>query len=366
MKFSCTKTHLERAVTIAERFTGKNIALPVLSHILLEAEGNGLVVTATNLEHAVQFRIPAQVARLGKACLPAKIFSSLLQTISDDKVEGDGDKGNLEVRTGLRHSRVNGTNPEDFPIVPKIKGGDMFSVEGGGFSRALGRVLPAVSSSEFRPELAGVYFKIGRDSATIAATDTFRLAEHTIQLAQERTGSPLGFIVPFRAAHEINRVIEGEEGLVSVSLSENQLLIEAGAGKIVSRLIEGNFPEYQSIIPSSFATSAYIPKDDLVAGIRAASIFSSKLQEVTIRISSKQLEIASANSEVGEYRTKYPISASGREAAMSFNWRYLLDGVQAIEDEDLFWGCNQEASPAMLRNKSNTAFTYVVMPIRIA
>jgi DNA polymerase-3 subunit beta len=155
------------------------------------------------------------------------------------------------------------------------------------------------------------------------------------------------------------------DGAVSMVLGDNQLLAESGATRMISRLVEGNFPDYQGIIPADFTTSAHLSRAEITAGVRASGIFSSKLQEATLRLGQKQIEVFSANPEVGEYRTRLAAAINGKDIAMSFNWRYLLDGIQALEEEEIFFGCNQEASPALLRNKSRADFTYVVMPIRV-
>lgn len=365
MKFSCAKVQLERAIGIAERFCGKNSAMPILGNILVEADENALVVTATNLEHAVQFRVPARISKPGKVCVPAKVFSSLLQSLSEDKLEAEAERGNLHLRTEARESRLNGSSTEDFPLIPKIKKTAALTVDSTILARALSRVLPAVSASEFKPELSGVFFRTGRHTLTLCATDTFRLAEHQMPLVKEQEGASVSFIVPHRAAQELIRILEGADATTSLILGDNQLLAESGNGRMISRLVEGNFPEYQAIIPANFSTSAYLQRGEIMAGVRASSIFTSKLQEVTLRLGPKQIEVAAANPEVGEYRTRYGAALNGKEIAMSFNWRYLLDGIQALEDDEVFFGCNQESSPALLRNKSRADFTYVVMPIRL-
>jgi len=366
MKFSCIKPDLEHLVGIAERFCGRNSTMPILGHILLEAQDSTLTVTATNLEHAVQLWLPARVPKPGRVSVPAKILSFFLQSLGDDKIEAEAERGNLHLHTPSRDGRVNGSNPEEFPLIPKIKKTDSFKVGTGALSRALGRILPAVSVSEFKPELGGVFFRAGKDNLTLCATDTFRLAECTLPLARERLGQqPVSFILPQRPAQELTRILEQGPEDASFSVGENQILIEIGSGSVVSRLIEGNFPEYRTIIPAEFSTSSYLEREDLVRGVRASSIFASKMQEVKIGLGSGQVEISSSNPEVGEYHTKCPASLNGREITMNFNWRYLLDGLQSMEDEQIFFGCNQESSPALFRNKSHTNFAYVVMPIRV-
>lgn len=365
MKFSCATSDFTRAAGIAERFTGKNIALPVLSQVLIEADADSVSVTGTNLEHALVWRVPARVSQKGKVCVPAKTLSSLLQSFGDEEVRAEEDKGSLRLSTKEREGKVNGIAADEFPLVPAVKKIQSFSVNAEVFSRSIARVLPAVSSSEFKPELTGICLRVEGDAITLAATDTFRLGECVITEKSSGAKEQISCIVPERTAQELARILDGETGKVVMSFGENQTVIECGNGKVVSRLIEGNFPDYRAIIPARFATSAYVKKDDLIAAVRSASIFASKLQEVTMRFSSAGLEIVAANPDVGDYRTVCPASVTGKDIAMSFNWRYVMDGIQQLEDEEIFFGCNQESSPALLRNKSHQACTYVVMPIRL-
>ncbi|MBI3631214.1 MAG: DNA polymerase III subunit beta [Candidatus Sungbacteria bacterium] len=365
MKFSCLKVNLERALGAAERFTGKNVTLPVLANVLMEIDGSSLVVRATNLEHAVEIRVPGDARALGMVSVPARVVSSLVQATREDKVHLEAKQGNLIVASQSRQSRVNGVNAEEFPLIPKVKNTVSFLAPAGVLAHALSRVLPAVSSSDFKPELGGVFLQADQKNLICAATDTFRLAEETLPLVKGPSGKAEA-IVPQRVCQEMTRILPeyGEEE-VKLSFGENQMTVEAGSARITSRLIEGVFPDYRAIIPSQFARSVFLPKEEFLASIRSSSIFSSKLQDVALAFSRGSMEIASVNTEVGEYRTTMEAEYTGADGTVSFNYRYLMDGIQALEEDELFLGCGEAASPALLRNKSHASFLYVVMPIRL-
>lgn len=364
MKFICSKFDLERAFISAERFTGKNLTLPVLGSVLLEVKGEKLFLTATNLEYAIQIILEGSGAKEGRVCVPAKIASSFLQSVREDEIQIEERQGNLEIKTAGRETRVNGVSAEDFPLIPTIKKTHSFTLNGFEFKRGLERVLPAVSFSEFKPELSGVYCHITPHEGRVAATDTFRLAEQVIGPGKgiKETTS---FILPHRLAQEFVRVV-GDAPEVAVMLGENQIMFECGGIKIISRLIEGNFPEYQAIIPKKIETSCYLKKEDLMGAVRTSSIFSSKLQDVGLRITSKEVEIAAANQEVGNFKTSIPAAVSGNEVSLHFNYRYLLDGLNVIDEGEFYLGVNSENSPSVIKNKNDASFTYVVMPIRIS
>lgn len=366
MKFSCLTSHLQRALSFAERFVGKNVTLPVLGNILMEADDSGVVVTATNLEHALEIRVPCQVHKSGKVTVPARVMSSLVSAISEEKVDLEVKQGSLVMSSDMRQSRVNGIPPDDFPLIPKIKNKVSFSVPADILSRSLARILPAVSSSDFKPELCGAFMNAQQSTLTIAATDTFRLAEEQLVIAKGPT-PPVSCIVPHRTVQEAARIFGdyGDES-VEVSVGENQILARVGPVRITSRLIEGAFPEYRAIIPTQFGISVFMAREEFLSAVRSSGIFVSKLQEVTLNFSRGIVEVASANPEVGEYRTKIKINFSGQDTRISFNYRYLLDGIQAMDEEEIFFGCTDASAPALMRNKSRAAFAYVVMPIRLA
>lgn len=363
MKFSCVKEHIERAVSIAERFTAKNITLPILGNILLETTDNSLTVTGTNLEHAVQISVPGK-GQIGRLAVPGKILSALLQSLRDEKITIEERQGNLLVKTDTRDTRINGMPSDDFPLLPKIKKTATIPVDAFLLRQGLEHILPAVSTSEFKPELAGVYFHASGKSLRLTATDTFRLAEKKMELSEKIDGDKLSFILPNRVAQELTRVLSEGDEEVRLHYGDNQILIEYAGIKIISRLVEGNFPEYTAIIPQHFDTTSHIQKNELIAAVRSSSIFSSKIQEVTLQFGKKQLEINSANQDIGENKTILPAPSTGKELKVSFNYRYLLDGVNAVDEDELFFGVNENAA-ALIKNKADASFAYVLMPIRL-
>ncbi len=363
MKFSCLRENLTRAFAIAERFTGKNLSLPILGNLLLETVNSSLKVSATNLEYAVEVVVPGDTVRPGKVCVPAKVASLLIQSIGEEKLELEEKQKNLILRTPSRDTRINGFLPDDFPILPKIKKNAEATAEGINLYSSLMKVLPASSTSEFKPELTGVFFKVMTKDLVLAATDTFRLAEDTVKVSR-REGENFSFILPHRAAGELSRIFGEYDEEIKIGVGENQVEFSTPNFRVISRTIEGSFPEYSSIVPKNFNTSVFLDKKELNEVIRAASIFASKLQEVVFNFSGKSLEVTSSNPEVGEYKTKIPVTLAGTEVKIAFNFRYLLDGLGALDEDEIFFGVNTSDSPSVLKNRSQGNFFYVLMPLR--
>ncbi len=350
MKFTCVTNHLKQALASAERFIGKNTTLPVLSHILISADQHTLTLTATNLESAIRVTVHGSGARPGSVCVPAKVLSLFIQSIGDEKIQIEEKQGGLLVKTDTRDTRINGVPSDDFPLIPKIKKMHSFTLSGSLLSDGISRVLPAVSLSEFKPELGGVYVNISPMSVRLAATDTFRLAEKTITFESRKEIEPFSFIMPYRISQEITRVCNGDEE-VTLSVGENQIILESDGYMVVSRLTEGNFPEYGAIIPKHFEASCFVERDVFMNTVRASSIFASKLQEVTMALKNRTLEIASLNQDVGEYKNIIPcVPSSAKETTVGFNYKYLLAGLQSAHEEDIFFGVNGDQSPCFIKN----------------
>ncbi len=365
MKFTILKEHLERALVTAERFAGKNVTLPILGNVLIEADEASLKITGTNLEYAVQITIPGRGGKGGKISVPAKIISALVQTIKEEKITLEEKQGHLLVHTEQRDIKINGMPAEDFPLVPKVKKTAFFSVDSFSLKENIEKTIPAVSFSEFKPELSGLFFLIHANNSILAATDTFRLAESAVEISGSGEGLPVSFILPQRIAQELTRIWGKEESTVRVTIGENQAMFENGEVKIISRLIEGSFPDYGGVIPKSHDASCEISRYELIDAVKSSSIFSSKLQEVKLRFEEKTLTVMAANTEVGEYKTTLPITPVKSSVELGFNYRYLLDGLGVLAGDKCFLGLGNGSSPTLLRSTTDPAFIYILMPIQM-
>jgi len=365
MKINCLKDNLEKSLNIAERFTGKNINLPVLANVLIEAIGSYIKITATNLEYAVEIKIQGKIADPGKVSVPAKVINSLIQSIKEEKISLEEKSDNLVIKTEFKNTKINGNKTDEFPLIPNIKNNNCFKTEAMALKQGLEKVLSSASLSDFKPEFTGVFFNISSTELKLTATDTFRLAEQKIKLSDKPEKGNFSFILPSQVAQELVRIISYEKE-IKIIYGDNQILFESGSFKITSRLIEGNFPEYENIIPKEFEITSFINRNELKDTIKAASIFSSKLMDISLDFDKDKLEIISSNQDVGEYKNIINIQTSqNKKLKVDFNYKYLLDGLNSLSDENIFMGCNTENNPSLFHNKTNDNFLYVLMPIRL-
>lgn len=400
MKVFCTTENLKKGISTAEKIIGRNLTLPILSSILLEAEKGGLRVSATNLEIGLVLKIRAKVEQEGKVAVPARILSGILSQIDDGNID-DGNKITLEVKNNTlkmvyngNSALIKGMDAKDFPIIPKPQSKPLFEVNTPSMRRKIGNVLVAVAVSDTRQELTGVYLEFAEDKITLAATDSFRLAEAVIKLEKNKITEDYkkylaknkAVIVPARTLAEVMRATDLEDADLKVYLAENQIFFEIADTRFVSRLIDGKYPEYKQVIPKEFSSCIIVKREDFLKAVRLAGVFSdSRSREVRWKVEGGKNSSASNSSREASRAGKMTVFAQSVEAGegswnvdcqinaaekseIAFNSRFLLDGVGSLATDDIFIGFNDVSSPVIFqeiqKGKPLEGFFHIIMPIR--
>lgn len=375
MKFECTKSNLLWAVHTTSRSAGKQIDLPILSHVKLQTARGRLSFTCTNLELATSCTIGAKIEEEGAACIPADILQAYIQHITSDQVAVSQHQTTVTVSAGSSQATIQGLSSEEFPVVPDVTDTPLCTVKRMQLAEAIRRVVFAATKDEARPELSGVFCVVEPEGVLrLAATDSFRLAEVKIP-CQTPTEEPVGVIIPARVLREIQRlvgtsqeevVISLENGQVSFSFDESS--VTAGSVECVSRTIEGRYPDYQRILPDAFATTVTCSAADVVEMVKAASVFS-KTDALDIRLEVDMNEgvvrAVSESGTAGTHTGAIAASVDGPNQSLSCNYRFLLDGIAACDAQTLFFGMNGDAAPMILRAVGDDTYTHVVMPIKV-
>lgn len=366
MKGIVLAEYLQKYITDAERFTGKNITLPILGNILFECFDQKIKITATNLEIACVFYIPAKISKEGSLTIPARSFTSYLQALpGDGKVTLEEKDGVLYIETDSVRSKILTVSAKDFPLIPKIKKEKSIKIPTQDFQNVLQKVGIAASVSKIKPELNGVFvsYTVTGNMCTFAATDTFRLAEEKIFI-QKSNSTDFSCVLPIRTVQELIHYQTNEKDAELV-YGDSQIKVLFGEQEIISNVASGIFPNYSGIIPKTFTTTIEIEKAACIDAIRSTSFFSSKLQDVRIKVeSSEVVEIHAENSEVGETTVTLNAKIQGKPVSISFNHKFLLDGVQALSGDSIVLSMNTEVSPALLKSADNSMYQYLIMPIK--
>lgn len=366
MKIVCNTKILKEAVLIAERNTSKNQILQILGSILLEANSqNKLKIKATNLEIAIEVTIPAKIESQGSVVLPAKNLNTFISNISEESLTIQNQNNNIFIKTHSIETVLKGLNSEDFPLFPKT--GEIVSVNfnGSELKDALSSVVVSSSLSDIKPELASVYLRFFKNSVKFAATDSFRLAEKIIVSKENYSDNMAAILIPQKSVIEMLKIIPEEEK-ISVGFNKNFLVLDTGSVKLISRLIDGVFPDYDQIIPKNFKTNVLIKNEDFVRSVKIASALSGRLNDITLKFNpiKKTVSFYTSNSDVGEHNSEIESEVSGDEVKVKYNWKYLFDGASQIKSEYLSLGLNGDNLPMVLKGKGDNSFLYLAMPMR--
>ncbi len=374
MKLSCTQENLSRALAAVEKIITKNAALPVLSNVLLEADAGRLRVSATNLEVGINYWVGAKIEQKGAITAPARVLTSFVIKLPNTKIDiEDSASKSLTIKAGETTAKIKGLDAKEFPIIPQLKERALCEVKNIDFKNALIATSAAVAQSEIRPEISGIFlsFDTAKNTLTVVGTDSFRLAEKIISLtpaAGEKTGEPVSVILPKNTVNELIRILDNAEK-TRVTFSVNQILFEMDGISVISRLIDGKYPDYKQIIPSAFKTKVFLETKAFVNSIKMASLFSdARTMSLSLKTnaSGSSLETKAESGEVGSHQSKMKAKIEGEDIEVMFKHKDLLEGLAGVSDEKVVLGLNGASSPAVLKPASEKSnYLYVILPLTV-
>lgn len=360
MKIECIQEKLMGAVSTVEKITGKNVSLPILSSIVLEATDAQLMLKATNLDLGIEILLPARIEEKGSVAVSGSILSTFLNGVSGEKIKMELKDQNLKISTSKTNTTIKVLPVDDFPVIPRVQG-DSFELDAQQFIKGLKSVWYAASTSGVKPELSSVYIYCEEGYVVFVATDSFRLAERKIKIKKSKDFGSI--LIPFKNIPEIIRVLEKAEGDVKVTLSKNQISFEFEGVYLVSRVIDGVFPDYRQIIPKNETTNVVVLKQDLVQALKISNIFSDKFNQVHIKIDKTLFEVTTKNNDIGETANSIEAVIEGEPIEVNFNQKYITDAFQSIENDSVALSFNGVNKPVVLRSVPDTSFLYIVMPM---
>lgn len=367
MKFIALRSNIKEAISVIEKATGENSNLPILKNILIETRDGVVIFAATNLEIAINHKVTGKIIQEGKTSIPLSLFSNLIANIQSDRLNFEAKGNDLEVATDNYSAVIHGLPPDDFPLTPTIKDQNRYLEIKGVFLReAIQQTIVASQFSDIRPELNAILFEFSLEKLTLAATDGFRLAEKSIpsSVFTAARKEPFRMLIPLKTSVEIARIIKDDEA-VRLLWDENQVLMKTESTELVSRLIEGAFPDYSSIVPHGFDAEIVVDHEELAGAIKLAGVFGQKNSEVRIKIhpNKKAIEVSSSDQALGENNHILPAKIKGDIEEIFFNWRYFGDAMKGIKTDDVFLGLQAEAKPALIRSTTDGSYFYILKPI---
>lgn len=365
MKLECVRLNLKNALAIADRFTGKNLSLNVLRHVLLIAGEKKVLLRATNLDLGIEIEIPARVEKEGVIAVPADTLANFLSNLPNEKNITLEQIGEHLTISGKTHSTlIKGFGYDDFPTLPLVTKGVSIEIEAKILVSAFRATQYAAATSDIKPEFASVYCYTDEQHFVFAATDSSRLAEKRIPL--KKKPEEIHMLIPGKNVAEIVRALEGVDEVVKICTTKNQVSFHTEYMHITSRLVDGTFPDYQQIIPKKFTSEATILRQDLIDRLKLTTVFSGKLQQVRIKKYPQEnlFEIESRSDDIGETTHQIDAALSGEDVEFLLNQRFLVDVLSYLPADSITLFSSGSGRPLVIKGVGDQTFTYLVMPMK--
>lgn len=363
MKVVCTQENLKNGLLTVSRIISNSNTLPILNNVLLKTENGLLSLSATNLELAIITTIRCKIEQEGGLCLPAKTFTELVNNLPNTNITIETQDTEVVVTTEQYNTKIKTLSSDDFPLIPNVENGQKLSFETKLLKDALDGVVFAASTSETQPEISGVFLTPQNQDLKIVATDRYRLAEKTLPPQNQLKK---GVIIPHKTALELSRILTNQNGSVEVAITENQLAVTVDNTQLISRLIDGQYPDYRQIIPDNFNTTVSVGRQELANALKTSGIFSRATGSVVMNYdaANQRLNITAASHDLGESRVELEAEITGETGSIILNYRYVLDAMSVLTAETVVVKVVNEGSPVIFRPQGDNSYIYLVMPIK--
>jgi len=366
MKFICTKDNLLAGLSHVTPLAGRNHQLPILSHVLCQVQEGVLHLTCTDLELGVHTTVAGKVEGEGGFTVGArKLFEYIQQLPGTNPLYLTIDHGRLSITTEGFKAHFPVSEVDEFPLLPTAPDKGAIVLPASQLCQALQHTVFSAAKEETRPEIHSVFFKAMEKEVRLAATDSFRLSEEVIQV--EESLGDFSFLLPLATAQEIIRLFNEQDELTLIP-HENYLTVESEGSELSSRLVEGVYPDYRHIIPTTFRLEGKVERDALVRGLKTVAIFlsrDSRRVQVQFIPAEESIKIRVMGSEMGEGEVVIPFKGAGEPMEALFNVQYLLEGLQHVESKECLIQCSGANDPTLLKPVGlDRQYLYVVMPIQ--
>lgn len=364
MEFKIDSKIFTRLLEKNEKVLTKSVTFPILSYILIEANKKNLVLYSTDLElNLKSFSQEVEVIKEGKICVAGKELLSFLKGIKDKEFY-IASKDNFLILQGKSFEiKLKTINPEDYPVFPTVDKLIQTQIKLRALKKALRETYQSASIIETRPEISGFLIKGEAEQLKIVATDSFRLAESTI-MEGNKSEKDFEAIISYKVGRQLFNLLDGDEGDIKITIGKNQIEVQFNNSILVSRLIEGRYPDYKKIIPKTFITSAIVDRETLLESLKRVSIFSTKINDVRLILAKNDLTLVSRNPDLGESSFKINAKTEGEPLEAAFNYKYLIEGINQIESDKIRLNFVNKEKPLLIQPLDDASYMYLVMPIR--
>ncbi len=364
MKAVISKIDLVNLIGKIQSIVATKPAIPILSNVLIEAIDDQLIVSATDLTVSMRFFVEAKVIEEGSMALPAKRFFQLIRELTSPQVKITAQTGEIaEITTGTSVFKVNGMNKSEFPALPDLTGSTEIVFTSANLKEMLSKTAFSAAREDSRYMLNGIQVQIGGQKATFTGTDGKRLAKATTAIAIDPTVQGT-YVIPLKAVEEMVKMLDDSDTPVTLCLAQDKLSLENGPLSLIAKLLSGQYPDVERVIPVKPAHNFAIHREELMTLLRQMSLFTSdSSSSVRFCFETGQLHLSAMSSEIGEGRVSMPVDYSGPKLEIAFNPYFFLDILRHSKEETIRFGLNDPHSPGLITDSTNVIF--VIMPMRL-
>ncbi len=364
MKFLCEKGKLQEAISIVQKaITGKS-PMPILEGILIIAKNSSLTLITSDIDLSIETKVEADVIDNGTIVVDAKIFGEIIRKLPNAEITVETKENNIiNIHCEKSDFDLVHMNGDDFPNIPVIDENMMFSLPQGTLKNMIRGTSFAVAQDETRPILTGILFEVKDKVLNLVALDGYRLALRSEFIDNDTT---ISTVIPGKTLNEVSKILEDSEEITNITFTSNHILFNLGITRIISRLLEGEFIKYESIIPQEHKMKVIINKQELLGCIERASLMAKEGNSNLIKfdIHGDNLVITS-NSQLGKVKEEVTINLQGEDLQIAFNSKYLIDVLKIIDEEEITMEFTSSVSPCVIKNKENKNYRYLVLPVRL-
>lgn len=367
MEIQVSREELKQGLYWTQNVVERKTTKPILSNALLECKGDRLKISATDLEVGICIEVPAKVKTEGQIAVPAKSLYDITREIPGENITFKRrDDHWIEISSGKSKFKIVGLPPQEFPNMPEVSQKNAFHWDSPHLRAMIERTLFAVSTDETKYNLNGVFLEGANEKKLrMIATDGHRLSMAEREMTQPFK-LPKGVLLPRKGVLELQKLLQGEEGILPVAIEGRNVMVQRGPVTLYIRLIEGDFPDYQQVVPKMNDRLAAVTKPALVGALRRVSLLSQDHNRgVKVTLSSGNMELLCSNPDLGEAREEIECDYKGKHLEIGFNYRYLLDALSVLEDEIVHLEFKDEVSPCLIRSEVDKGFLSLVMPMRL-
>jgi DNA polymerase III subunit beta len=377
MKFSCNQDTFAKYLNILSRVVNAKPGLPILNNVLFDVSKNKVAMTATDLEISLNCWIGAEVSQDGKTTIPAKQLSEFVNSIPSEQIDVSLDESIVNIETKNNVAKFNTISPEDYPVVPTVKSSEkpILRLKKEDLLLAVHRVVFSAAHDDIKPVLTGVLIEISKENISFVATDGLRLSRQVLDLSSG-LDEDLKLLVPVKALEELAKIVmdfteDDDDEYVEIFYikEKNQVLFRYNDIDLISRIIDGQFPEYRQIIPTGFQTSFEFKRAEFANSLKVVNIIARNISgnkiEVDIQCKKGKVGLSAVQAEIGTNKSEFEIACGGEDLKIGFSGKFLSDILNNVGEEELVFEANTDVNPGVFKIKGDENFLHLVMPMRL-